>query len=259
MSENNLEKIKQDLDRLIELGNKMILSLTYELDKADKEFKKKFPQEKLPIFSNEYEGWYSEAYYVIKQILPNRVNDFTIMYRNDKRKEITYLSYTMSDYMLGLQTTRGGQIVVGQDACFTKFQAQLAILKAASRRFASTLFDIKQIVQAELFDNELDGASELLKNGFFRGAGVISGVVLEKHLSDVCLNHEIKAGKKNPTIADFNDVLKNNEIIEVPLWRFIQRLGDLRNICGHNKEREPERDEVSELIEGVKKITKTLY
>lgn len=53
--------------------------------------------------------------------------------------------------------------------------------------------------------------------------------------------------------------MKENNSIDVPTWRFIQRLGDLRNICGHNKEREPTKEEVEELISGTDKILKTIY
>lgn len=48
-------------------------------------------------------------------------------------------------------------------------------------------------------------------------------------------------------------------VIEVSIWRSIQRLGDIRNLCGHNKDREPLKDEVEELIYGTDKLTKTVY
>ncbi|CAH2399819.1 hypothetical protein MES4922_220074 [Mesorhizobium ventifaucium] len=41
-------------------------------------------------------------------------------------------------------------------------------------------------------------------------------------------------------------------------WRFVQHLGDLRNKCDHKKQAEPTKEEVLVLIEGVRKITKTL-
>jgi hypothetical protein len=140
-----------------------------------------------------------------------------------------------------------------------KFNVQLEILKSASRRFETSLFDIKQIVQADLFDSELDAGKELLNNGFLRGAGAIAGVVIEKHLGQVCANHDLATRKKNPTISDLNELLKENEIVDVPTWRFIQRLADLRNLCDHNKKREPTDGEVAELINGSEKIVKTLF
>ena len=56
-----------------------------------------------------------------------------------------------------------------------------------------------------------------------------------------------------------NDALKEGGVIDIPQWRFIQRLGDLRNLCDHNKDREPTKDEVAELIDGVDKLTKTVF
>jgi len=114
-------------------------------------------------------------------------------------------------------------------------------------------------VQADLFDSELAASQELLKKGFLRGAGAICGVVLEKHLAQVAENHNVTTRKKNPTISDLNDLLKQSDVLDTPEWRQIQRLGDIRNLCDHNKDREPTKDEVQELISGVEKFTKTLF
>lgn len=121
------------------------------------------------------------------------------------------------------------------------------------------MFDIRQLVQADLFESELESAGALAKGGFARAAGAVAGVVLEKHLRQVCDNHGIKVSKKNPTIGDLNDLLKQSEVMEVPQWRFIQHLGDLRNLCDHDKKVEPTREQVSDLITGVAKVAKTLY
>ena len=84
-------------------------------------------------------------------------------------------------------------------------------------------------------------------------------MVLEKHLGQVVENHSIKSRKKNPTISDFNELLKEGGVLDVPSWRQVQRLGDIRNLCDHSREREPTMDEVDELITGVEKYTKTLF
>jgi hypothetical protein len=56
-----------------------------------------------------------------------------------------------------------------------------------------------------------------------------------------------------------NDLLKKNDIIDVPTWRFVQRLGDLRNLFDHKKHAEPTKENIAELIEGVRKIIKTVF
>ena len=65
--------------------------------------------------------------------------------------------------------------------------------------------------------------------------------------------------KKDPTINDFNQPLKDNGVIEIADWRFIQHLADLRNLCDHNKKIEPKHEQIDELIDGVDKITKTIF
>ena len=87
----------------------------------------------------------------------------------------------------------------------------------------------------------------------------MAGVVLESHLSQVCENHKIKVTKKKPTINDFDQLLKDSDVIEIHDWRFIQHLADLRNLCDHNKKREPKKEEIDDLINGVEKITKTIF
>lgn len=199
---------------------------------------------------------------LIKQILPDRLSDFVRHYEKPKpRKDITYENYRIEDYLQGLNITRGWEKekVVGPDAAIPHFRQQAAILKSVKGRFESSLFDICQLVQADLFDSELDAAKELAKNKFTRAAGALAGVVLEKHLAQVCKNHDIKGNKKAPCISDLNNALKDASVIEVPQWRFIQHLADIRNLCDHNKKTEPTVDQVDDLIAGVMKITKTLF
>lgn len=194
--------------------------------------------------------------------MPDRFADFVKFYEKpNSRKEVSYGNYVIADYLQGLNVTRGYQQekVVGPDAAITQFEQQLNILRSVQRRFETSLFDIRQLVQADLFDSELDAARALKKSGFLRAAGAMAGVVLEKHLAQVCSNHNLKISKKAPHISDFNDLLKQNDVIDTPVWRSIQHLGDLRNLCDHNKQKEPTADELEDLIGGVSKISKNVF
>ena len=131
---------------------------------------------------------------------------------------------------------------------------QLAILVSLEKRFASSLFDIRQLVRADLFDSDLEAAAELARNKFGRAAGAMAGVVLERHLTQVCDNHTVKVLKKSPVIADLNNALKDAAVIDIPQWRFIQHLADIRNLCDHNKPTEPSAEQVNDLLTGVKKV-----
>lgn len=211
-------------------------------------------------FSNHYQSWYTKAYRVIKQIIPERLQEFEKMYKGDeKRKEVSFMNYSIYDYLLGLQSSSGGKVIASRKNAIQKMETQYHILSSATKKFKSSLFDINEVLQADLFDTELDSANELNKKGFSRAAGAVTGVVLEKHLSHVCSLHQLKPKKSNPSISDYYQILKDNEIIDTPTWRFIQHLGDIRNLCDHNKEREPTKDEVAEFIKGVDKIIKTVF
>ena len=268
---SNLDRFKTDLDRLIALGESLTNSMNRivypeEFDQAVKNNYKDAKKEKaflksLPNFHTEYEAWYSESLAVLKQLLPDRVANFISFYEKPKaRKEVLFGNYVVQDFLQGLTVTQGfdKKVVVSQAAAISQFGQQLAILKAARARFESSLFEIKQLVQADLFDSEIEAARELLKNKFLRAAGAIAGVVLEKHLRQVCDDHSIVITKKNPGISDLNELLKSNSVIDISQWRHISLLGDIRNLCDHNKSVEPTIEKVADLIDGADKVLKTI-
>lgn len=266
---SNLEKYKNDLEKLLSDGENLLLAMIYESSQKEFEkqckpiYKKDYTDliKKLPSFINTYQSWYSEALIILKQLLPDRVPDFVKLYEKPKnRKSVSCVNYVIEDYLQTLIVKNGfGDIKVGPEAAIIQFQQQFYIIKSIEKRFESSLFDIKQLFQADIFDSELEAAKELTKKGFMRAAGAISGVVLERHLAQVCANHHITISKKKTSISDCNDKLKDTEVYETPTWRKIQHLCDLRNLCDHNKKNEPKIDDVDELIEGVEKIIKTIF
>lgn len=251
--ENAIERIKGELTKLVDDG---IGILNSEVERWKKRDKGLGP-------STRYQNWYTRALPVVRQLIPDRLTEFQEQYRLDKRKEIDASTYTISDYLTGLTVTRTRGLTKEEvfDSCSVfcaRFHHQIAILQSAQSRIDSVLADIKGVLKANLFDSELEKASELLKKGHIRPAGTIAGVVLEAHLATVCENHFIKLSKRNPSISDYNDALKK-AVYDTPTWRFIQRLGDIRNLCVHAKEREPTKEEIDELIVGVEKVAKTIF
>lgn len=245
---SNVKKFKEDLGQLVSTGATLLKDLSENKDKAN-------------VFTLGYQNWYSEAQEIIKQLLPNRLEEFNQLYNETKRKLINSSTFSIKDWLLGVRSSTdylGNKVFDDYAAAVMRLQSQVSILKSIERRFESSLFDVQQIVQADLFDSELDAARELNKLGFARCSGAIAGVVLEKHLTQVCDNRNINISKRDPGINDYNQTLKDNGVIDVKDWRFIQHLADLRNLCDHNKKKEPSKIEVADLIEGVGKITKTI-
>jgi hypothetical protein len=270
---SNLEKYKSDLDKLISFGDDLLLGMEFEFDRenflkslrslSNDEDKLKKYIKSLSSFSNSYQLWYSETVILIKQLLPDRLADFTKLYEvsKNRKKEITPVNYVIEDALHGIEFIPVGIFAteIKPKNAIPKFMQQLNILKSITKRFESSLFEIKQLVQADVFDSELDAAKELNKKGFTRAAGAVAGVVLEGHLQQVCTNHKIKIKKKNPGISYLNDLLKESDVINTPDWRNIGFLTDLRNLCDHREKEEPEKNKISKMIEGVSEVTKTLF
>lgn len=138
------------------------------------------------------------------------------------------------------------------------FNRQLSILKAALTMLGSAAWNISTELQGALFDSELATASELAKAGHLRAAGALAGVTLERHLDSVCVAHRVSLKKAKPALADYNEALKAAGVCDVIVWRRVQGLADIRNLCVHRGEREPTKDDISDLIAGVAKTVKSL-
>ena len=194
-----------------------------------------------------YQTWYTRGLPIVRQLLPERLDEFTNLY--DDKKAL----YDISGYLLDDNPSTGEF-----RHAYMIFVQQYRILESAQTRIDDVLTNIHGLVQAEILDSELDAAIELWKAGHIRSAGTLAGVVLERHLAKVCSSKNLKIIKKNPVLSDFNDALKDAGVYDTPTWRGVQRLTDIRNLCAHARDREPTKEEVEELIRGVEKIAKTI-
>ena len=270
MSEK-MKKFEGGLARLISKGDLLYMAIQYECHEKEfvREATKSLGEDNvesyikgLPNFKQEYQAWYSEALALIKQVLPDRVEDFKSYYEYSRvRKSITFQNYMIRDYLQGLLITKGfeNDVVADGSAAIPEFEQQLNIVKAVKMILESALIDLTSILQADLFDSEIDSARALAKSGYLRAAGAICGVVIEKHLKQVCDAHRIVIKKKNPTIFDLSQVLKDKDSISVPQWRFVQHLADIRNLCDHAKGKDPGKDEIDDLLSGTDKVLKTIF
>lgn len=209
-------------------------------------------------FRNEYQSWYSRSLLIVKQLMPERLSEFINLYEDSKRKAIDFGNYSIADYLRGMSIRKGLDEFNSHAATVMRFNQQILILESVKIRLDSIFANLQGLIQGEIFDNELEAANELWRSGHLRSAGTLAGVVLERHLLKVAGSRSLNPNKKKPTLSDWNDLLKDNGIYDIPVWRGIQRLGDIRNLCAHAKDREPTKEEVDEMIRGVEKITKTI-
>ena len=249
--ETNFAKYKDDLESLIAKGEVLLSQI--QVDKSTNKnsiFKTiNNPDE----FRKNYNAWYNESLRIIKQLMPERLDDFVEYYKphsgSRKRIESNAIIHFLNDDSLSFSET---EISI-------RFEQQFRIVESMRSCFDSSLYTIKSILQADLFDSELDAAKELQKKGFLRAAGAICGVVIERHLSQVCERRGIKVTKKNPSISDYKSILQSNDVIDVQQMRRIELMADIRNKCDHNKNVEPTDDDITEIISGTNKIIKSIY
>ena len=209
-------------------------------------------------FHVHYQRWYSKAIKIVEFLAPDRYVEFKSYYEIDnRRKSLSYGTYVIQDYIKNV-------VPVGYDNFNTKQQAlnnlynQYTILAAVGQRIDNILADVQGALYIELQDLELETAIALLKVNL-RASGVIAGVVLEGYLSKVAEKHNLKSVKKKPTLSDFNELLKSNNIFDTSIWRKISYLADIRNICAHKSEQEPTKEQVQELIDGTNWVTKNVF
>jgi hypothetical protein len=212
-----------------------------------------------PDFPAEYQHWYSPALRVVQQLLPDRYDEFRALYQDQRRKALDIQTFGISEYISGITVSHyGTPAFSSHDVAMIKLRQQVAILKTAEQRIDSLLTDIGRVLQSGLLDDESAVARSLAKEGYLRAGGAVAGVVLEAHLKQLLRDHSISLRKK-AMLSNLNDALKDGGVYDVPRWREIQHLTDLRNLCAHKSDRDPTKDEVTDLIESVDRIIHTVF
>lgn len=245
---SSTEEVKKELKALLDSQKELL-----ELVKGDKD---------IIEFGTKYQAWYSRAYKLVESLAPERLSEFTGYYLIDPKRKVSSVSnYVIQDYIkcIGARTDhRDNPLWDTSYIVMIRILNQMQIIASLLSRVDSVLQDVTGHLFAELQDSELHAATQLKKISK-RAAGALAGVVLERHLRAVAANHKIAIGKKNPAISDLNDLLKNKEVYDIPVWRKIQLLADIRNICSHQKSTEPTEEQVVELISGVNSVIKSVF
>ena len=188
----------------------------------------------------EYEKWYAAAAELFKQY-----------FREYKPYGETYQK--MKKYILldGVSETKK----TFKDNFIRLFDSQVNVLHRINSVINIRNRHFKKIITSDLLSSELDQAELLYDKKFYRAAGLIAGVVLERYLKTLCEIHSIPFDRttidslatklyKSDKLPDFDNILLKS----------IQHLASIRNKCAHPKE-DPKPQEVRELLDKVKKIT----
>lgn len=187
-----------------------------------------------------YEVWFAVTKLIARQY-SDKYSVFEENYENVKQHILIKIGYDKSHYLNGFIDCLDKQVNI--------LHTLIPIISLKETNF-------KKIITADLLDSELSQAELLYKHDFYRAAGAIAGVVLERYLKTLCDVNQIDIGENDTIEPLATKIYKSQKIPEfdLTLFKSIQHLASIRNKCDHPKD-EPKQHEVRELLDKVKKIT----
>jgi hypothetical protein len=131
------------------------------------------------------------------------------------------------------------------------FQIMKAVFLAAKEDYeGGYLHRFRDVVQAGVFDSEMEQAEELLASGYYTAAAVIAGVVLETKLRQLCEDKELASGKLDKMNADLARADVYNKLTQ----KQITALADIRNSAAHGETGQFEPNDVKNMLRDVRSL-----
>jgi len=129
-----------------------------------------------------------------------------------------------------------------------------AVLRAARSDYdGGYLFDTRKRIQAEVFDEFLEQAEYLLKDGYFAVAAVIAGAVLEDSLRQLCVRKGITMPPA-PKLDSMNAELAKAGAYDKLLQKKVTWLADIRNKAAHGLWKGFTADDAAEMVKAVRRF-----
>jgi hypothetical protein len=128
------------------------------------------------------------------------------------------------------------------------------ILKAVRQDIAGGyLTKVETLVSADIFNDFLEMAEELLNQGFKGPSASLTGAVLEDGLRRICAQRPFKLGQAED-LTSLSKNLADANVYNRLTQNKIQSWNDLRNRAVHGKITEYRSDDVKEMIKGVREF-----
>jgi len=188
----------------------------------------------------EYQKWYSACRVILEKNQQGRLREFDGLYSE------------VRELLKGRYVAKAQQFRL-----LDLIDEQFNILWGVVSYVRFSVYDVELTAYSVVMDDELGAAGHLLTRGFLRPAGALAGVLLERYLKTLLRRHSPPIRySKSATLSTLNDKCKD-VVYDLVMWRKVQLLTDIRNLCDHDGEREPKRDEVDVLLRGVAEILHT--
>ena len=110
--------------------------------------------------------------------------------------------------------------------------------------------DVRGLIQAEVFDDVLEQATELLQAGYKDAACIVAGVALETTLKELCTRNGIPHSKLDRMNAD----LCKAGIYNMGMQKQITAWAERRNRAAHGEWKAYNEADVKDMIRGVTRM-----
>ena len=186
-----------------------------------------------------YEIWYNSAFPLVKEYIPERVEDFTKLYNECTER-----------LKLDNEASSNVQKVINKQN--QDFDTQRSILQSISSKVSNDELRARKQISENVAQNELSRARLLFDENEIRAGGVIAGVALERYLLMLCenskkdINYSYRDG-----VSTLAQKLYEADEIDSTTGKHLQHLADIRADCAHANEDDPERNNVRRLLEDV--------
>lgn len=152
---------------------------------------------------------------------------------------------------LHYQTFVEAERINGLETNYEAFKRMKAIFTAAMDDYkGGSLTSIRNLVQAEVFDNQLEQARELLSCGYKLASAAVAGAVLETALRDLCS----RQGLMHSSLDKMNADLARVGIYPELQQKRITALADIRNSAAQGKTDEFSDADIDNMIRDVEQF-----
>lgn len=115
------------------------------------------------------------------------------------------------------------------------------------------LFDIKNLISAEVFDDFLEMAEHLLENNYKDPAASLGGAVLENCLKEIAENNDIKL-KKRENLNSLNQKCADVKLYNRLIQKKVQSWIEIRNYADHGEFSEYSKKDVKDMLRGIRQF-----
>lgn len=115
------------------------------------------------------------------------------------------------------------------------------------------LFDLRSMVEAEVLSDGLEQAEEFLKSGYKDAACVVTGVVLETTLRELCTRQSLPLGK----LDSMNSELAKAGVYNKSMQKQITAWAGFRNDGAHGNWQAYTKEQVAQMVVGVNSFMAT--